>query len=52
MLSAFLDGRIVESEKRLLEEHLESCVECDARYADLVAVRTALRAAQIGRAHV
>lgn len=47
MLSAFLDGRIVESERRLLEEHLESCVECEARHADLEAVRTALRAAPV-----
>jgi hypothetical protein len=47
MLSAFLDGRIIESEKRLLEEHLKSCVECDARNADLVAVRTALRAVPV-----
>lgn len=47
MLSAFLDGRIVESERRLLEEHLESCAECEARHADLVAVRTALRVAPI-----
>jgi hypothetical protein len=47
MLSAFLDGRIIESEKRLLEAHLKSCVECDARNADLVAVRTALRAVPV-----
>ena len=47
MLSAFLDGCIVESEKRLLEEHLKSCVECDARNAELVAVRTALRAVPV-----
>jgi predicted anti-sigma-YlaC factor YlaD len=38
MLSAFLDGRIVESEKRLLEEHLESCVACDGRYRNMAAV--------------
>jgi len=47
MLSAFLDGRIVESERRLLEEHLESCAECEARHADLVAVRTALQVAPV-----
>ena len=47
MLSAFLDGRIVESERRLLEEHLESCVECGARFADMVAAQTALRAAPV-----
>jgi hypothetical protein len=47
MLSAFLDGRIVESEKRLLEEHLESCVECDARYTNMVAVQAALRAVPV-----
>jgi hypothetical protein len=47
MLSAFLDGCIVESEKRSLEEHMESCVECGARYADLLAVQTALRAAPV-----
>ena len=47
MLSAFLDGRIVDSEKRLLEEHLKCCVECCARHADMVAVQTALRAAPV-----
>jgi hypothetical protein len=47
MLSAFLDGRIVESEKRSLEEHLESCVACGARCAELVALQTALRAAPV-----
>ena len=47
MLSAFLDGRIVESERRLLEEHLESCAECGARFADMVAAQTALRAAPV-----
>jgi hypothetical protein len=47
MLSAFLDGRIVESEKRSLEKHLESCVACGARYAELVAVQSALRAAPV-----
>jgi predicted anti-sigma-YlaC factor YlaD len=47
MLSAFLDGRIVESEKRLLEEHLESCVACDARYRNMAAVQTALRAVPV-----
>lgn len=47
MLSAFLDGRIVESEKRLLEEHLESCVVCGTRYTEMVAAQTALRAAPV-----
>lgn len=47
MLSAFLDGRIVESERRSLEEHMASCVECSARYAGYVNVQTALRAAPV-----
>jgi len=47
MLSAFLDGRIVESERRALEEHLASCAECGARYAGLVNVQTALRAVPV-----
>ena len=47
MLSAFLDGRIVESEKRLLEKHLKFCVECGARYASMGAIQTALRAVPV-----
>lgn len=47
MLSAFLDGRIVESERRSLEEHMASCVACSARYAGYVNVQTALRAAPV-----
>ena len=47
MLSAFLDGRIVESERRALEEHMASCAECGARYAGYVNVQTALRAAPV-----
>jgi hypothetical protein len=47
MLSAFLDGRILESDKRSLEEHLESCVACSARNAELLAAQSALRAAPV-----
>lgn len=43
MLSAFLDGRIVDSEKRSLEEHLKTCAECGGRHAGMVAVQTTLR---------
>lgn len=37
----------MESERRALEEHLASCVECGARYAGLVNVQTALRAVPV-----
>ena len=47
MLSAFLDGRNVESERRALEEHMASCVKCSARYAGYVNVQSALRAAPV-----
>ena len=47
MLSAFLDGRIVESERRALEEHMASCVECTARYAGYGNVQSALRATPV-----
>ncbi len=47
MLSAFLDGRIVESEKRSVEEHLKTCVVCGTRHAEMVATQAALRAAPV-----
>jgi len=47
MLSALLDGRIVESERRAVENHLASCAECGAQYAGLVNVQTALRAVPV-----
>lgn len=47
MQSTLLDGCIVDSEKRALEEHMASCAECGTRYAGLVTVQTALRAAPV-----
>ena len=47
MLSAFLDDRVVESERRVLEEHIQQCAGCGARLAGLVEVRNALRAAPV-----
>lgn len=47
MLSALLDDRVVESERRVLEEHMQQCAECGARHAGLVAARNALRAAPV-----
>jgi len=47
MLSAFLDDRVVDSERQVLEEHIQQCAECAARHAGLVAARNALRAAPV-----
>jgi len=47
MLSAFLDDRVVESERRVLKEHIQHCAKCGARHAGLVAARNALRAAPV-----
>ena len=47
MLSAFLDDRVVESERRVLVEHIQRCAKCGARHAGLVAARNALRAAPV-----
>ena len=46
MLSAFLDDRVVTSERRILEGHLRSCAGCSKRHAELGAVRTALGSAR------
>jgi hypothetical protein len=49
MLSAFLDGRVVESERRILEGHLGACPRCGQRRAELTALRSALRASRVRR---
>ncbi|GEM_PF-4133843 len=43
-LSELLDGRLAEDEARALREHLDSCDECRARYAELVGALEVLRA--------
>jgi anti-sigma factor RsiW len=46
MLSAFLDDRVMESERRILEAHLQKCTGCHQRHAELGAVRAALGGAR------
>ena len=43
-LSELLDGRLAEDEARAVREHLDSCDECRARYAELTGAMEVLRA--------
>ncbi len=43
-LSELLDGRLAEDEARAVREHLNSCDECRARYAELTGAMEVLRA--------
>lgn len=44
-LSAFQDGRVLDEERRRIEEHLAGCAGCAERLAQLELVRQALRGA-------
>jgi len=50
MLSTLLDGRVIESERRKVEEHLEQCPECESRHSEMVRLRAALRSAPVKKA--
>jgi ferric-dicitrate binding protein FerR (iron transport regulator) len=43
-LSAFQDGRVLDEDRRLIQEHLAACPECAERLAQLEMVRQSLRA--------
>lgn len=43
ILSAFVDGHVVETERWLVSAHLESCPDCALRHEQLIAVRGSLR---------
>jgi hypothetical protein len=47
MLSTLLDGRVIEAERRILEEHLRHCPPCEARYSEMAVLRGALRSAPV-----
>jgi len=47
LLSAFLDDRIIDSERQAVEQHIGECAECGARHAGMIATRNALRAAPV-----
>jgi ferric-dicitrate binding protein FerR (iron transport regulator) len=42
-LSAFQDGRVLDEDRRLIQEHLAACPECAERLAQLEMVRQSLR---------
>ena len=47
MLSAFLDNRVIEPERRALIQHMEKCAPCSARHRELVAIQRTLAAAPL-----
>lgn len=44
MLSALLDGRVLDSERREMKDHLSACPGCALQYEQFLAVRSSLRA--------
>jgi anti-sigma factor RsiW len=47
LISAFLDGEIGDSERREVEEHLDSCPACCLEFEDLNSARMAVRSLPI-----
>lgn len=49
ILSACVDGRVVESERLQMSAHLGACPDCRLRYEQLVAIRESLKAVPVRR---